>query len=271
MKLKKVAVASAVSALLAFSGSANAWTNFDDIVDEVISTWRDEVKIVTGAYNDDEINASINVEASSIEFKVGAPDVSATADATADAVDSLSNATATAIVGNVLSTTAIGAYNSATLEIDLTGLMDYETYAYGSVAATGEDIQIEGLDEDDVASAYTEDQQEETMVEETELISDIPSQLAGNFAGSDYENNVDIGIVNMAFNDGDIDASVNIIAASVEPTVLDRVGTYGTITLANMSITTTAIGAFNSSVTKLTASGVDLPTPVLGVLGGDVQ
>jgi hypothetical protein len=274
MNFKKVAVASAVSVLLGFTGAAHA-ADFDDVVDDVISRWGDEVKVLAGAYNDDDIDASININGSNITFSVGEPNVSSSATANAvgtgvaageEAAASVGTATAsaTAIVGNMLTTLAVGAINSGTVEIDAAALMDKGSYTYtevgiesvgmiglgapgfdnGQIAYVGEDM----LNDTEI---YTYGEDSSTQNITINYPADAVNKLGGNFAGTFYQNNADISVVNMAFNDGDISARVDIIASVVEPEWFLHQAVPANLSLSNISISTTAIGAINSSITRV--------------------
>ena len=272
MNFKKVAVASAVSVLFAFSGAANAWGDFEDIVEDALDE-ADEISIVAGAANLDDLDASINITGSNITFSVGEPNVSATATANAvgtgvaageEAAASVGTATAsaTAIVGNVLSTLAVGAINSGTVEVDVAAVMDRGTYNYtevGIVSGDGVALMAPGFSGGDYfgpgnAIVYTEGEDYYLNADST------LTQIGGNFSGSFYENDSEIGIVNMAFNTGDIDARVNIIASVVESDWFLHQASPANVNLSNISISTMAIGAINSSVTRL-VGGIAPSTP----------
>jgi hypothetical protein len=278
MNFKKVAVASAVSMLFAFSGAANAWgVDFEDIVEDALDE-ADEISIVAGAANLDDINASINITGSNITFSVGEPNVSASATANAvgtgvaageEAAASVGTATAsaTAIVGNVLSTLAVGAINSGTIEIDAASLMDGATYTYtevgiesvgsiklGAPGFEGGDfggVQIANIGEDTLNNTWINGEDSSTQNITINYPADAVNKLGGNFAGTFYSNDTEIGIVNMAFNTGDIDASVNMIASVVEPDWFLHQAQPANVSLSNISISTMAIGAINSSITRI--------------------
>lgn len=277
MNFKKVAVASAVSMMFAFSGAANAWGDFEDIVEDALEE-AEEISIVAGAANLDDINASINIEGSNVTFSVGEPNVSASATANAvgtglaageQAAASVGTATAsaTAIVGNVLSTLAVGAINSGTVEIDAAALMDRGTYTYTDVGIEsvggialgapgfGNDfggVGIALIGEDTLNSTDIYGGEDSSVQNITiNYPADAVNKLGGNFAGTFYSNDTEIGIVNMAFNTGDINASVNMIASVVEPEWFLHQAQAANVNLSNISISTMAIGAINSSITRL--------------------
>jgi hypothetical protein len=160
------------------------------------------VSVVSGAFNFTGIDASVNLNGDAIVLI--SSDVVATATATADSTieGATGNATAsaTAISGNIINTTAIGAFNNTDVSV--------------SNVVQGED-------------------------------------------GSDVEE-YGVGLFQTAFNVGDINATVNITAAPTydRDSFWDRNREIvpSTVTLSNISISTTAIGAYNAGEVAISNS-----------------
>jgi hypothetical protein len=165
------------------------------------------VAVVSGAFNLTRIDASVNFNAEAIELNSSSVTAvaTATADSNIDGAEGNVSAIANAVSGNIINTTAIGAFNDTNVAI--------------SNVVQGED----SVDED-----------------------------------------YGVGLFQTAFNVGDIDATVNLTAAPTyeRDSFWDRNRdlVQNTISVSNISISTTAIGAYNAGDIAISNAAVQEAT-----------
>lgn len=157
---------------------------------------------------------------SALNLAVNTGDVDASVDINSEAG---TLETITTLTG-AIETTAIGAANTGNIELEQGSL---------NTLVTGEfEGGFEGVS----------NQLDEEITSDREWTSDIDRQLSGNFSGS-FENQLDetlsnYSAANIAYNSGQIDASVSATVGGAENEIGD--------------ITTTAIGAVNSGSITVT-------------------
>ena len=166
---------------MTFSANSVLTDNFADV--------NTKVSILAGAINYNDINASVNMDASTLAMTSGNAANSLSLVGLTDKTDSI------AYLGNRISTVAAGAVVGA-----------------GGVEA---DISTESY--------------------------------------------LNAGVMSAAINTGDINASVNLNATSLQTGLFSTVA--GSLSLSNLSIATTAIGASNSSLTSLKISTTAISIP----------
>jgi hypothetical protein len=253
-KLTVLAVTSAL-ALSAYTSNAFAYDDEDyadlGIVGEVgymletLDTDDSLYQVISISGNDASIDASINLIANEIEFEqAGSANASATALATAtssDVENSSSAAIAQALAnsGNNFKTVAVGALNNS----DITLLTEF-TYDREN---NGNEFFVDGYDSGFIGEFGS-----------VAALANAVTGLGGVAVASQALNSEDprISVFQAAFNTGDINASVNMAAVS-----LDEVGYYSRsfrddtdLEIADLAISTTAIGASNSGAISITDS-----------------
>jgi len=263
--MKKLVIAAAVSMMFAGGAYAQSYSNnentgndsigansfLDEINDSVISSsdfayigddadrnfnlnidFDSIVGSVTlaAAVNVADIDASISLTGSNVTISAA----STTADANATAVGATSSATATsnAFSGSTFTTTAIGAFSSASIEMDASMVTNTTSFTSTDLGFIGEDLNVTG---DNFSVDAFDDQAD--------------GQFAGNIATATSTVN-GFTVANLAYNAGDIIASVSMVA-DYEPGNVFHAPSGGLINLTNLNITTTAIGAFNSGSIRL--------------------
>jgi hypothetical protein len=217
-----------------------------------------DISVISGAINLARINGAIDISGTNVALSSMANNVSATA----TAVGSSSTAEAYAIAGAKLATTVIGAMNSAT--VDVAGRTSEATSTLGnsfgvnSLAAQDSSITLSvgtitgGLPTAGSLSTITADLGGATMFD----VSGGSFDLAGltNNATSALTAKVtdlqNIGVFNAAINVAAMDAGIKV-AAAVDTGAWFLNPQTGVVNLSNISMATTAIGAMNSSITKL--------------------
>jgi len=166
---------------MTFSANSVLTDNFADV--------NTKVSILAGAINYNDINASVNMDASTLAMTSGNAANSLSLVGLTDKTDSI------AYLGNRISTVAAGAVVGA-----------------GGVEA---DVSTESY--------------------------------------------LNAGVMSAAINAGDINASVNLTTNSLQTGLFSNVA--GSLSLSNLSIATTAIGASNSSLTSLKISTTAISIP----------
>ena len=286
---KKLAIASAVGMM--FVGSAHA-INFDNIASEIITTTSGvvttdftyavpsiadtftsislglgsllattstAVSVIGGSINTGVVNGAIDISGTNVSVGAMIGTVSATASAiTSDAY---------AIAGAKLGTTVIGAMNSSTVDVaakttDQTAkalaTLNVATLANqgGSVGLTTPSIlaalpSVTGIGF--LGTAVTPAGLLSASTESTQL------SLAGLVSNTSFDvtNKVselqNMNVFNGAVNVATLDAGIKI-AATVDSNAWFLNPQTGVVNLSNIAMATTAIGAMNSSITKLGVS-----------------
>jgi hypothetical protein len=289
MKMKKLAIASA--AALMFVGSAHA-INFDNIVSTIttvtpttvevpgfttttntyalpattetvasltaalgtnlLKTTTPVASVIGGAINTGIINGAIDISGTNVSLGALNANVSATASAlTSDAY---------AIAGAKLSTTVIGAMNSSTVDVmgkstNLTNSLATSLNVAsldssgGTVAMVGDTLgaSVSGLLGTVTGGAVL------TAGTTTSLSLDgLTSSTTANATSLVTELQA-MNVFNGAINVAALDAGIKI-AANVDSGAWFLNPQTGIVNLSNISMATTAIGAMNSSITKLGVS-----------------
>ena len=281
---KKLAIASAVAML--FAGSAHA-INFDDLASTITSTVvtgpsittttnyatilptdafgaitsglntllnsvTPAVTVVGGAINTGIVNGAIDISGTNVSVGALIGNVSATATAiTSDAY---------AIAGAKLGTTVIGAMNSSTVDImgKTTNLTNGVTTslnvaslssAGGTVAMTGHTVAtgLSGL-VGSVTGGKVLDAGATTQLDLAGLTSSVTNNATS--LTNELQN---MNVFNGAINVAALDAGIKI-SAIVDPNAWFLNPQSGIVNLSNIAMATTAIGAMNSSITKLGVS-----------------
>lgn len=283
---KKLAIASAVALL--FAGSAHA-INFDDLASTITSTVTASsptvtttvtasgvlpvdtftsittglasllnlstapvVSVIGGAINTGIVNGAIDISGTNVSVGALIGNVSATATAiTSDAY---------AIAGAKLGTTVIGAMNSSTVDLmgKTTNLTNGVTTslnvaslssAGGTVAMTGHTVAtgLSGL-VGSVTGGKVLDAGATTQLDLAGLTSSVTNN-ATSLTNELQSMNVFNGAINVAA----LDAGIKI-SAIVDPNAWFLNPQSGIVNLSNIAMATTAIGAMNSSITKLGVS-----------------
>ncbi|MDO8719349.1 MAG: hypothetical protein Q7K20_10265 [Polaromonas sp.] len=279
---KKLAVASAVAMM--FAGSAHA-INFDDLITSVDSTvagittvtytgvpvttdsflnvttglaaltagtTAPVISVVGGAINTAVINGAIDISGANVSFGSVAANVAATA----TAVGTTASSEAYAIAGAKLSTTVIGAMNSSTLDVmgSTTTLSDKLATQLGvsTLASSGGTTTM-------ATPAYTGAGLLGSLATANILSSGTDINLAGLTSSTDLTSTSLVNelqamrVFNGAVNVASLDAGIKI-AANVDTNAWFLNPQTGVVNLSNIAMTTTAIGAMNSSITRLGAN-----------------
>lgn len=262
MKMKKMILVSAMA--LAFTGGAHAidisaatattatMTELNALITAIGTNGvtAPEVSALSGAINTAVVNGAIDISGTNVSLSSMANNVSAKA----EAIATNSSATAYAIAGAKLSTTVIGAMNSATLDI--------QSKSTNLDATVKSQLGVASLAADGTGTSVT-----------GPTIAGLTG-LTGNLTGSDLLNSVGsvnlngltsqvdlmgksmvnelqaMNVFNSAINVASLDAGIKI-AATVDPNAWFLNPQSGIVNLSNIEMATTAIGAMNSSVTRL--------------------
>jgi hypothetical protein len=241
---QKLLVTSVLASLTVTPAFANGITSLDDLIDDAIDVNDKLVSVVSGAFNFSSIDASVNLNAYTIDLNSPAASATATANAnvTSTLTDAAANVTAiaNAVSGNSINTTAIGAYNNTDVTVD--NAVNLAVAIDGDIDGTLSLVNFGGT-----ATGLNAD------VYDVNNLNINLFSVAENGDVDVKENG--IGVFQTAFNAADINASVNITAAA--PTInsfwdRNRDFAENTIALSNISITTTAIGAYNQGVMDIT-------------------
>jgi hypothetical protein len=229
-----------------------------------------DIAVLSGAINLARINGAIDISGTNVALSSMANNVSATATATA----TTSTADAYAIAGAKLSTTVIGAMNSATVEVmgkvtDQSNAISQKT-GIGSLASQGQDFV---LNTSDITSAVLPvglagGENLGNALQSAELLNSAMSEgalTAGQFDMTGLNSEItasttnkiselqNMAVFNTAINAAALDAGIKVVA-SVDPASWFLNPQTGVVNLANVAMATTAIGAMNSSVTRLGAN-----------------
>ena len=208
-----------------------------------------DIAALSGAVNTAALNGSIDISGANVSLSSMAADVSAKA----EAIGETATATAYAIAGAKLSTTVIGAMNSATMDVmgSTTDLAASVTSSLGvgslagdgGVSMTGPTVAAVGT----LTGALTgSDILDGTAaIDLTALASNV------NMTGSSkVEELQKMNVFNTAINVAALDASITITAA-VDTNAWFLNPQTGVVNLSNIEMSTTNIGAMNSSLTRL--------------------
>lgn len=213
-----------------------------------------DITALAGAVNLSTINGSIDISGANVSIKGVLGEVSATA----NAVAATSDASAFAINGSKFATTVIGAMNSSTLDVmnktvdinkTFTASLDVATLA-GDAAGGTTTMTLPGTGADTLLASVTGSNVLSAggAVSLAGLNSDV-SQTASSLT----EELQTMNVFNMALNMAPIVAGVKI-AATVDTNSWFLNPQTGVVDLSNIQISTTAIGAMNSSLTHLGAN-----------------
>jgi hypothetical protein len=280
MKMKKLAIASAVAMM--FVGSAHAidlnisTTSTEGLVTTVteslptptdtmttvsaaLGTLLDvttpTISVMGGAINTALINGAIDISGTNVTLGALSSTVSATANVNIDT----GTADAFAIAGAKLSTTVIGAMNSSTLDVmasttnlgssatsglDIGSLAGSGAIALGTPAVGG--TGVTGLDANLAATAVA-------LTSSADMSLSGFSSLNVNDMTSSVNELQAMNVFNGAINVAALDAGIKI-AATPDSGAWFLNPQTGIVSLSNISMATTAIGAMNSSITRLGAN-----------------
>lgn len=224
------------------------------------STGLIDITAIAGAVNLSTINGSIDISGTNVSIKGIEGDVSAKAEAIGETT---SNATSFAINGSNFSTTVIGAMNSSTLDVmgKTTDLASMVGAKLGVTSLAGDGTAAIDLP---AITPPSEDALNQLAGFEAAAIFDTGTtatsfDLGGltselNATGSAMVEELQtMSVFNMALNVAPIVAGVQI-AASVDTDAWFLNPQTGIVDLSNIQIATTAIGAMNSSITRLGAN-----------------
>ncbi|WP_310564769.1 hypothetical protein [Hydrogenophaga sp.] len=214
-----------------------------------------DITALAGAVNMSTINGSIDISGANVSIKGVEGEVSAKAEAIATTT---SDASAFAINGSKFATTVIGAMNSATLDvmnktvdIDKTFNASLNIVSLaGETGTAGSSLSLPSLGATDLMGTISGGD----LVTATGafdlggLTSDV-SQTASSLT----EELQSMNVFNMALNMAPVVAGVKI-AATVDTDAWFLNPQTGVVDLSNIQISTTAIGAMNSSLTHLGAN-----------------
>jgi hypothetical protein len=240
---QKLLATSVMACFIATPAFANGLIeDAEDFIDNAIDLDDQLVSVVSGAFNFSTIDASVNLNAYTIDLTSNSASATATATAASEVEGAVANVTAiaNAISGNSISTTAIGAFNNSSVTI-----ANEVAYTVSLVSEDGIVIANNIIDNGNISGFG-------------DGYGDGDSILNIFSAGEDYDVRENgIGLFQTAFNAADINASVNITAsAPTRDSFWDRNRDFAenTISLSNISITTTAIGAYNAGVMDIANS-----------------
>jgi hypothetical protein len=263
MNSKKLALASAMA--LMFAGAAHAvdissvTVTQDDIgaLTALVTAGLPSgasVNALSGAINTAVVNGAIDISGVNVTLGALQSNVSATANATA----TTSNADAFAIAGAKLSTTVIGAMNSATVDVMAkhTDQTDKTASALGmgTLASQGGTVGMGSQTFGTGQLGLTT-----TGSDVLSTTGDLQLSLTGLTSSTSTEalNKVSelqsMNVFNTAINTATLDAGIRVVAA-VDPNAWFLNPQTGVVNLSNISMATTAIGAMNSSLTRLGAN-----------------
>jgi len=282
---KKLAIASAVGMM--FVGSAHA-INFDQLVNDLsgttiisapaialptaesfalvasslgslLNTTTTAVSVIGGSINTGVINGAIDISGTNVSVGAMIGTVSATANAiTSDAY---------AIAGAKLGTTVIGAMNSSTVDVAAkTTDQTAKALATLNVATLANQGGSVGLNTPNIIAAIpaiggvgfsAANLLPSTLLDASTSTTQLSlSGLVSN-TSFDVTNKVselqNMNVFNGAVNVAALDAGIKI-AASVDTNAWFLNPQTGVVNLSNIAMATTAIGAMNSSITKLGVS-----------------
>jgi len=185
-------------------------TTFADIAAAVSSTAN--VSALAASFNEAGLYGAITIEGATISFSA-IENVTASANATSSNVEA-ATASATAINGNSLSTTVIGAMNTAELENKVHDLLSTDFAAQEIF---------------DPAGAQTADL----------------TDLAG--LGALTAELGDVSLASASVNAGAIAGNIAIVASNSTPTWFLNEATVASVNLTNLEAATTVIGAMNTT------------------------
>jgi hypothetical protein len=244
------------------------------------STLVPEIAVLSGAVNTAALNGSIDISGTNVSLSSMAADVSAKA----EAIATNSTATAYAIAGAKLSTTVIGAMNSATVDVmsKLTEKSDATTSALGlaNLSSSGGDIGVTtqdfGVGQLGLATLGSEilsatngsvttagyqpaavgSDPVPQVIDAATLQLDLAGLTSATSTDAMYKVSElqSMNVFNTAINVAALDASIKVTAA-VDPNAWFLNPQTGVVNLSNIEMSTTNIGAMNSSLTRL---GVNL-------------
>jgi hypothetical protein len=241
-----------------------------DSVTGSLSTGYD-IAVIGGAINLARLNGAIDISGTTVTLSSLANNVSATATATA----TTSTAEAFAIAGVKLETTAIGAVNSSTVEV-MGKVTDQATSfgqatGIGSLAAQNQSFDLSAVSFDTAKLPLPNAEIGISLTGEDSLFTaTVADEALGGLLNSQFDmtgltSNItasttnkinelqNIAVFNSAINAAALDAGIKVVA-SVDPSAWFLNPQTGMVNLSNVAMATTAIGAVNSSVTRLGAN-----------------
>lgn len=222
-----------------------------------------DISVISGAINMARINGAIDISGTNVG--IGMQQLTSSASAKAESVGTGATSEAFAIAGAKLATTVIGAMNSATVEVagrtseatstlkndfgvdKLAGMTGGESLGIGAVNGN---LPTAGSLSNTTASLggatlFSAGDGTGSMANLEGLTNNVSSTLTAKV--SDLQN---IGVFNAAINVAALDAGIKV-AAVTDPNAWFLNPQTGLVNLNNISMATTAIGAMNSSITKL--------------------
>jgi hypothetical protein len=263
MNSKKLALASAMA--LMFAGAAHAvdistvtatQEDISSVATAIGGLLSDTVDVtaLSGAINTAVVNGAIDISGVNVALGAMQNNVTATANATA----TTSTADAFAIAGAKLSTTVIGAMNSATVDVmaKVTDQTDKTASALGmgTLASQGGTVGMgsQTFGEGQLGLTTTGSDVLSTTGDLQLSLSDLTSSTSTEAMNKVSELQT-MNVFNTAINTATLDAGIRVVAA-VDPNAWFLNPQTGVINLSNVSMATTAIGAMNSSLTRLGAN-----------------
>ena len=283
--MKKLAIASAIALMSMGAVQAQTVINATAIQTDIASladaaTFVTDVgglvtapviNITSGAMNLAAINGAIDISGTNVSLSSMANNVSATATATTSTAD------AYAIAGAKLSTTVIGAMNSSTVEV--MGMVTEQSNALGQMTGLGSMAMQDGtavISTTSIDQALAAIGAGNTAALGNGIVSAELLNLGGTGAQVDLANLTseitstttskvselqNMNVFNAAINAASLDGGIKVYAA-VDPNAWFLNPQTGVVNLSNVAMATTAIGAMNSSTTRL---GANLSTPTVTV------
>lgn len=267
MKIRKIAIAASVVLVGVAAHAQTAPTLQDDLQSGLATllgnftatTGGPDISVLSGAVNSAALKGNIDISGVNVGLSSMAANVSANATATA----TTSTANAYAIAGAKLSTTVIGAMNSATVDLmakttDQSSAMTGSLGA-GSLAAQNGSVAMAIPDFTNSLGTITNgisgtsnilNATSGTNLDVANLTSSV-SNTVTNKVSELQAMNVFNGAINVSANDASIK-----IAAATDPKAWFLNPQTGVVNLSNIEMATTNIGAMNSSLTRL---GVSFP------------
>lgn len=211
-----------------------------------------DISVLSGAVNTAALKGNIDISGTNVSLSSAMSNVTAKA----EAIGTTSSASAYAIAGAKLSTTVIGAMNSATADVmgKVTEKSDATTSSLGaaSLAASGGAVSV-------TSPSFGAGQLGGLAVTGSKLV-DLTGTGDMNLTGltsaatTSASNKVSelqaMDVFNSAINVAALDASIKV-AATVDSSAWFLGPQTGVVNLSNIEMATTNIGAMNSSFTRL--------------------
>lgn len=256
MMMKKLVIASAV-ALMGMGSAYAQSTPLEDELGTLLSsiitpgTAGPELGVLSGSINTGALLGNIDISGTNVGLSSMATDVSAKA----EAIGTNSTASAYAIAGAKLGTTVIGSMNSAT--VDVMAKVTEQTEAttsslgIGSLAVQGGEptVTTQSFGDGTLGLATTGSDILAITTASQSNLGDLTSSTSTDAMNKVHELQ-NMNVFNAAINVADLDASI-VITATVDPNAWFLNPQTGVVNLSNIEMSTTNIGAMNSSLTRL--------------------